>query len=123
VQDVHPFVVAKQHVHAATGPPRLVFEPHEQVHDLANVRPAIENVAGLYEPGIAANPLPALIDQSCGTQNIDEPGARAVDVGHGDDPPRTSLLRTRPGGEDEAGRHDEDEREHTFHVMRDHILA
>ena len=79
-QDVHAFVVAEQHVHAAAGAPGLALEPHQQVHDLSDVVTAIGEVAGLHEPRVPAAPSLFLVDQAGCPEDLREAIAGAVNV-------------------------------------------
>ena len=63
-EDVHPFVIAEQHVDPPARAPRLALEAHQQIDRLANLVAAIQDVAGLDQPGGAAAPFLLGVDQA-----------------------------------------------------------
>jgi hypothetical protein len=52
----------------ASGPARWALEAHQQVHDLARVGAAVEQVAGLYELGFTAGPTVFSVDDADSAQ-------------------------------------------------------
>ena len=107
--DVHGFVVADQHVYPSAGPGGLSFQVDEQVHDLARVRAAVEEVARLHELRAAAGPLATAVDDTGVLQHVDELVEAAVHVADGHDPRRRGgggggrYLEGRPG--EQCGRY------------------
>src|SRR6267143_667246 len=97
--DIHHFVVTQE----AYDPPacwcRFFLECHHQVHDLARLGAAIQQVADLDERGPAACPLALLVYKTDVLENGDEVVKVIVDIADGDygfRRPHWSLCWSRP---------------------------
>ena len=67
-------MIAEQHVDAPAGAPGLTLEAHQQIDRLADLGAAIQDVAGLDQPGRAAAPFPLGVDQAGGLEDLGQPG-------------------------------------------------
>ena len=95
VEDVHPLVVAEQHIDTTAGPARLPLDPHQEVERRAHVGTAIEDVAGLHQARGAADPFLFGIDQARRLEDLCQVRAGAMDVADGDDARARRGLRLR----------------------------
>ena len=95
-------MVADDDVHAAARRGRLRLQAHQQVHDLARIVAAIEEVAQADEVCRARLPVQVPVDHTLRLEQGGQFGVRAVNVGEGDDAldvlPLDLLRRERPAG-------------------------
>lgn len=91
---------------AAPGFGGLLFEGDEQVEDLAGFGSAVEQVAGLHQMGLAADPAGLLVDDGGVAEDPEESLVVAVDIADGDD-----AIDTGEGILREGERHGEQERQ------------
>ena len=76
----HLLVVADEAVHVAAGLFRLDLQLHQEIHGLAGVRSPVEEVPGLYEMGLSADPVGALVDDLRGEECFQELAMVAMDI-------------------------------------------
>ena len=86
-EDVHDLVVAEQHDDLAALLRGLLLEVHQQTGDLGGAGAAVEEVAGLHQDRVAADPIVLLIDQPHLAQDLAHAVVGAVDVADGNDAP------------------------------------
>src|SRR5581483_322452 len=60
---VHRLMISHEHDHFAALPGRGPLKRHQQVHDLASLRAAIEEIPDLHERGVSARPPQRRINQ------------------------------------------------------------
>ena len=104
-------MIADQAVNAATGFGCLFLERHEEVHDFAGVRAAVEEVARLNQVRLSAGPFAFLVDDLGGAEHRDEGVVVAVSITHGDDSldAGEGILRQRGIAAGEEKEQDQDE--------------
>ena len=98
-QDVHRLVVADERVHTPPGLQRRWRERDEQLHHLARIGAAIEDVTSLHEVGASPRPARPAIDHPGLSQHGDELLVVAVHVAHRHDALDTGedvLAERRP---------------------------
>src|SRR5260370_17140367 len=83
--DIHHFVVTEQAYDPATCLHRFFLECHHQVHDLARLGAAIQEVPGLDESSFAAGPMVLLVCKTGALENGDEVIKVVMDIGDGAD--------------------------------------
>src|SRR6267378_1443943 len=97
--DIHYFVVTEQAHDPAACLCRFFLEGHHQVHDLARLGAAIQEVPDLDERCLTACPMVLFVYKPCAPENGDEVVKVIVDIGDGDyrfTRLRWSLCRSRP---------------------------
>ena len=111
-------MVADQDVHAAAGSGRLAFEAHEQVHGVARVRPAVEQVTDDHEARDAARPRAVRVDDTGIFERAQHRGIGAVHVGQRDDALDAILPPVFLGGEPRTQESTAGQRRGTCRVLR-----
>ena len=77
-------MIAQQAHHPATGLARFFLQRHHQVHDLARLGAAIQEVAGLDERCLTAGPVVLFVDETDALKNGDEVVKITVNISDGD---------------------------------------
>ncbi len=88
----HEVVIAQERMDLAAGRFRFGLKAHDQVHDLAVVLAAVDQVADERQMGRPARPLQAPVDQARAAQQRDELVVGGVDVADGHDPVHPGPL-------------------------------
>ena len=83
-EQVHRLVVAERHVKLSARRGGLALQAHQQIHHLARVLAAIEQVAGADEMCPAAGPVEIAVHDANRLEQLDEVVVGAVHVGEGD---------------------------------------
>ncbi len=94
-QQVHRLVIAEHDVHPAARRARLALQALQQVHDLARVGAAVEQVAEAHQVCAAGGPTVLAIDDAGLTQQAQQFGVGSVHVGKGHDTLDPAPLRLR----------------------------
>jgi hypothetical protein len=107
-QQVHDLVIAQQDVDLAACRGRFVFEPHQQIQNLAHLLSAIRVITRLHEVRRSARPSAAGINQMRGLEDGGERVQRPVNVPDRDDawgcrlrPARGGCRHRERGGENQ----------------------
>jgi hypothetical protein len=82
--DIHHLVVTEQIYYPAACLWRFFFERHHQVHDLARLGAAIQEVPDLNERRLTARPMVLLVYKTGAQQNGNEVVKGIVYIGDGD---------------------------------------
>ena len=102
-------MVPDERMHRAAGRRGLTLQLHQEVHRLAGIRTAVQDVADLHQVGLSGGPVQLLVDYLGRPKDLDELVVVAVDVADGDDAVHAGpgiLLGRGGGGEDEGNQHD-----------------
>ena len=109
--DVHGLVIADERDDLAVGAQRFALQPHEVLDNLERVRAAVDDVAGLHQDSVPADPAAFTVNQSRGASNVSPGSEVAVQVanrnnamhggcschcGYGQNQDRQKTTKARP---------------------------
>ena len=83
-EQVHRLVVAEHDVQLPARRLRLALQPHQQVHDLARIGAAVEQVAEAHEMRVPGRPVVLRVDDAGLVQQREQFRVGAVHVGESD---------------------------------------